>query len=188
MPSRRPPNCQGPVEPVTNDMAICVPLGPDVGQHTSPRGRQREAQQPVTQQERAAANRLGTTMAAALSYRGCDGGRQDRSSPPGGLGPVPFDGSGGDGFPSGGSRWRRSSVPSRARGGGGLKQHRGAFDPPMHHSQQRPVTTTGCSCSKTTSHWHGRRHRRSIRTCRPCTCRCRSHSNRSSHTSGSQRC
>ena len=34
------------------------------GQQVSPRGRQREAQQPVTQQERSAANRLRTTMAA----------------------------------------------------------------------------------------------------------------------------
>ena len=36
----------------------------DTGQHASPRGRQREAQQPVTQQERSAAQRLRTTMAA----------------------------------------------------------------------------------------------------------------------------
>ena len=36
----------------------------DTGQHIPTRGRQREAQQPVTQQERSAANRLRTTMAA----------------------------------------------------------------------------------------------------------------------------
>jgi hypothetical protein len=36
----------------------------DTGQQTSPRGRQREAQQPATQLKRSAANRLRTTMAA----------------------------------------------------------------------------------------------------------------------------
>ena len=36
----------------------------DTGQHIPTRGRQREAQQPVTQQERSAANRGRTTMAA----------------------------------------------------------------------------------------------------------------------------
>jgi hypothetical protein len=36
----------------------------DTDQHTPARGRQRETQQPVTQQERSAANRLRTTMAA----------------------------------------------------------------------------------------------------------------------------
>ena len=36
----------------------------DTGQHTPTRGRHREAQQPVTQQERNAARRLRTTMAA----------------------------------------------------------------------------------------------------------------------------
>jgi hypothetical protein len=36
----------------------------DTGQQVSPRGRQRESQQPVTEQERSAANRLRTTMAA----------------------------------------------------------------------------------------------------------------------------
>jgi hypothetical protein len=39
----------------------------DTGEHTPTRGRRREAQQPVTQQERSAANRLRTTMAAAQS-------------------------------------------------------------------------------------------------------------------------
>ena len=36
----------------------------DTCQRASPRGQQREAQQTVTQQERCAANRLRTTMAA----------------------------------------------------------------------------------------------------------------------------
>ena len=41
----------------------------DPGQHTPTRGRQREAQQPVTQQKRSAAQRLRTTMAAVrLSF------------------------------------------------------------------------------------------------------------------------
>jgi hypothetical protein len=41
----------------------------DTGQTSSTRGRQREAQQPVTQQERSAAQRLRTTMAAVrLSF------------------------------------------------------------------------------------------------------------------------
>ena len=41
----------------------------DTGRQVSPRGRQREAQQPVTQQERNAANRLRATMAAVkLSF------------------------------------------------------------------------------------------------------------------------
>ena len=41
----------------------------DTGQHTPTRGQQRETQQPVTQQERSAANRLRTTMAAVkLSF------------------------------------------------------------------------------------------------------------------------
>jgi hypothetical protein len=39
----------------------------DTGQHTPTRGRQREAQQPVTQQARSAAQRLRTTMAAVDS-------------------------------------------------------------------------------------------------------------------------
>ena len=36
----------------------------DTGQHTPTRGRQRDAPHPVMQQERSAANRLRTTMAA----------------------------------------------------------------------------------------------------------------------------
>jgi hypothetical protein len=41
----------------------------DTGQHTPTRAQQREAQQPVTQQERSAAQRLRTTMAAVkLSF------------------------------------------------------------------------------------------------------------------------
>jgi hypothetical protein len=41
----------------------------DTGQQTSLNSRQREAQQPVTQQERSAAQRLRTTMAAVkLSF------------------------------------------------------------------------------------------------------------------------
>jgi hypothetical protein len=39
----------------------------DTGQHTPTRGREREAQQPVTQQERSAAQRFRTTMAAVWS-------------------------------------------------------------------------------------------------------------------------
>ena len=38
----------------------------DTGQHTPTRGRQCEAQQPVTQEERNAAQRLRTTMAAGV--------------------------------------------------------------------------------------------------------------------------
>jgi hypothetical protein len=41
-----------------------TPTSIDSGQTNSSRGRQREAQQPVTQQERSAAQRLRTTMAA----------------------------------------------------------------------------------------------------------------------------
>ncbi len=41
---------------------------PSTGQQVSPRGRQCEAQQPVKQQERNAAQRLRTTTAAALSF------------------------------------------------------------------------------------------------------------------------
>lgn len=50
-------------------MATATTTSTDTGQHTPTRGRQREAQQPVTQQERSAANRLRTTMAAVkLSF------------------------------------------------------------------------------------------------------------------------
>ena len=45
-------------------MSTATTTSHDTGQQVSPRGRQREAQQPVTQQERNAANRLRTTMAA----------------------------------------------------------------------------------------------------------------------------
>jgi len=45
-------------------MSTATTTSHDPGQQVSPRGRQREAQQPVTQQERSAANRLRTTMAA----------------------------------------------------------------------------------------------------------------------------
>ena len=45
-------------------MATATTTSTDTGQTNSTRGRQREAQQPVTQQERSAANRLRTTMAA----------------------------------------------------------------------------------------------------------------------------
>ena len=45
-------------------MSTAITTSHDTGQQVSPRGRQREAQQPVTQQERNAAQRLRTTMAA----------------------------------------------------------------------------------------------------------------------------
>ena len=45
-------------------MSTATTTSTDTGQTNSTRGRQREAQQPVTQQERNAAQRLRTTMAA----------------------------------------------------------------------------------------------------------------------------
>lgn len=45
-------------------MSTATTTSIDSGQQLSPRGRQHEQQQPVTQQERSAANRLRTTMAA----------------------------------------------------------------------------------------------------------------------------
>jgi hypothetical protein len=48
-------------------MSTATTTSTDTGQHTSTRGRQREAQQPVSQQERSAAERLRTTMAAVSS-------------------------------------------------------------------------------------------------------------------------
>jgi hypothetical protein len=45
-------------------MSTATTTSHDTGQQTSPRGLQREAQQPVMQQERSAADRLRTTMAA----------------------------------------------------------------------------------------------------------------------------
>jgi hypothetical protein len=48
-------------------MSTATTTSTDTDQHTPTRGRQREAQQPVTQQERSAANRLRTTMAAVWS-------------------------------------------------------------------------------------------------------------------------
>jgi hypothetical protein len=51
-------------------MSTATTTSTDTGQHTPTRGRQREAQQPVTQQERSAANRLRATMAAVkLSFK-----------------------------------------------------------------------------------------------------------------------
>jgi hypothetical protein len=47
-------------------MATATTTSTDTGQHTPTRSRQREAQQPVTQQERSAANRLRTTMATRM--------------------------------------------------------------------------------------------------------------------------
>jgi hypothetical protein len=50
-------------------MSTATTTSTDPGQHTPTHGRQREAQQPVTQQERNAAQRLRTTMAAVrLSF------------------------------------------------------------------------------------------------------------------------
>ena len=50
-------------------MSTATTTSTDTTQHIPPRDRQREAQQPVTQQERSAANRLRTTMAAVkLSF------------------------------------------------------------------------------------------------------------------------
>ena len=50
-------------------MSTATTTSHDTSQQTSPRGRQREAQQPATQQERSAAQRLRTTMAAVrLSF------------------------------------------------------------------------------------------------------------------------
>jgi hypothetical protein len=49
-------------------MSTATTTSHDTGQRVSPRGRQREAQQPGTQQERSAAQRLHTTMATAWSY------------------------------------------------------------------------------------------------------------------------
>ena len=43
-------------------MSTATTTSHDTGQQVSPRGRQREAQQPVTQQERNAANRLRTLL------------------------------------------------------------------------------------------------------------------------------
>jgi hypothetical protein len=45
-------------------MSTATTASRDTGQQTSPRGLHREAQQPVTQPERNAAQRLRTTMAA----------------------------------------------------------------------------------------------------------------------------
>jgi hypothetical protein len=45
-------------------MSTATTTSQDTSQQVSPRGRQRESQQRVTQQERSAANRLRTTMAA----------------------------------------------------------------------------------------------------------------------------
>ena len=45
-------------------MATATTTSHDTGQQVSPHGLHREAQQPVTQQERSAANRFRTTMAA----------------------------------------------------------------------------------------------------------------------------
>ena len=52
-------------------MSTATTTSTDTGQHTPTRGRQREAQQPVTQQERSAAQRLRTTMAAVSSEAAC---------------------------------------------------------------------------------------------------------------------
>ena len=50
-------------------MSTATTTSNDTGQHTPTRGLQRDTQQPVTQQERSAANRLRTTMAAVkLSF------------------------------------------------------------------------------------------------------------------------
>ena len=50
-------------------MSTATTTSNDTGQHTPTRGRQRDTQQPVTQQERSAANRLRATMAAVkLSF------------------------------------------------------------------------------------------------------------------------
>ena len=50
-------------------MSTATTTSHDTGQQTSERGRQREVQQPVTQQERSAAQRPRTTMAAVkLSF------------------------------------------------------------------------------------------------------------------------
>ena len=50
-------------------MSTATTASTDTGQHTPTRGRQREVQQQVAQQERSAANRLRTTMAAVkLSF------------------------------------------------------------------------------------------------------------------------
>ena len=47
-------------------MSIATTTSHDTGQQTSPRGLHRETQQSVTQQDRNAANRLRTTMAAVI--------------------------------------------------------------------------------------------------------------------------
>ena len=50
-------------------MSTATTTSHDTGQHTPTRGLHRETQQPVTQQERNAAQRLRTTMAAVkLSF------------------------------------------------------------------------------------------------------------------------
>lgn len=60
-------------------MSTATTTSHDTGQQVAPRGLQREAQQPVTQQDRSAVQRLRTTMAAvrlALAV----GGRQRRTA------------------------------------------------------------------------------------------------------------
>ena len=47
-------------------MSTATTTSHDTGQQMAPRGRQREAQQPVTQQERSAAQRIRTPMAACV--------------------------------------------------------------------------------------------------------------------------
>jgi hypothetical protein len=49
-------------------MSTATTTSTDTGQHTPTRGRQREAQQPVTQQERSAAQRLRTKIAAMRPF------------------------------------------------------------------------------------------------------------------------
>ncbi len=49
-------------------MSTATTTSTDTGQHTPTRGRQREAQHPVTQQERSAASRLRTKIAAMRPF------------------------------------------------------------------------------------------------------------------------
>jgi hypothetical protein len=108
-------------------MSNATTTSTDTGQHTPTRGRQREAQQPVTQQERSAAQRLRTTMAAQnVVPVAVTAGDKIEGVTPVGLRSVPVGGSGG-GF----IRGRKSAVAVecgewRGRDESGVKTPRGA--------------------------------------------------------------
>jgi len=125
--------------PHRNPMSTATTTSTDIGQHTPTRGRQPEAQQPVTQQAGVVARCAARSGRPERGPRGRHCRRQDRGVTPVGLGSVPLGGSGGSVFAAGSWQWRKGQADGAGAGGE-------LIDRRQLDSRTGTITTTCRSC------------------------------------------